>query len=273
MKNKRKITKKFLILIVILISIFIIREKYYDSNFNKQAGGTLYDAGITTPNTNYDLEEIASSNTQIKKIIDNKEKYPKVLLEMLSRNMDMLDYVSGYLDSKGKVTCNNIGEVKKGTVPLLLQYDTRWGYGMYGNDVIAIEGCGPTVVSMVIAGLTGKNNITPYDVAKYAYQNGYYDDGTSWTFFTKGIKHYGIIGTELPLSKERMMSELNDGHPIILSVRKGDFTTTGHIILITGSQDGMFIVNDPNSRERSSTLWSYDRIKNQINNLWACKAE
>lgn len=268
MKNKRKIIKKFLILIVILILIFIIREKYYDSNFNKQAGNTLYDAGITTQNTNYDLEEIASSNTQIRKIIDNKENYPKVLLEMLSRNMDMLDYVSGYLDSKGKVTCNNIGEVKKGTVPLLLQYDTRWGYGMYGNDVIAIEGCGPTSVAMVIAGLTGKNNITPYDVATYAYKNGYYEDGTKWTFFTEGVKKYGINGTEIPLSKERIINELKEGHPVICSVSKGDFTTTGHIIVLTGVNDEMLIVNDPNSKERSSKLWSYERIKNQIRNLW-----
>ena len=63
---------------------------------------------------------------------------------------------------------------------------------MYGNDVIAIEGCDPTSVAMVIAGLTGKNNITPYDVATYAYKNGYYEDGTKCTFFTEGVKKYEI---------------------------------------------------------------------------------
>ena len=220
MKKKTKNIKIFLTVIALLILIFIVREKYYEMKLSMQKENNLNDAQISNQNINntnnindinntYNLEELANRNPQIKKIMHNKEKYPGVLLEMLSRNMDMLQYVSGYLDSKGKVTSSNIGEISRGTVPLLLQYDTRWGYG--------------------------------------------------------------ITGTEIPLSRERMISELEQGHPIICSVGKGDFTTTGHIIVITGVENEMFTVNDPNSKERSSKLWSYERIKNQIKNLWAYK--
>lgn len=181
----------------------------------------------------------------------------------------MTDYVLHYLDSKGQVFSDNIGEVTKNKYPLLLQYDSRWGYGMYGDDVIAINGCGPTSLAIVIAGLTGRNDITPYDIATYSYQNGYYDNGTSWLLFTKGAKHYGIVGTEIPLSKSKMIEELEQGHPIICSMGKGDFTTTGHIITIIGVKDEKFIINDPNSKKRSDMLWSYERIKNQIKNLWS----
>jgi predicted double-glycine peptidase len=49
----------------------------------------------------------------------------------------------------------------------------------------------------------------------------------------------------------------------------GDFTTTGHYIVLTGYEDGEFTVNDPNSIQRSGERWSYDRISGQIRNLWA----
>ena len=80
----------------------------------------------------------------------NKDSYPKILLEMLSRNLDMTDYVLNYLDYKGQVFSNDIGKVTKGKYPLLLQYDTRWGYGMYGDDVIAINGCEMILLLMIL---------------------------------------------------------------------------------------------------------------------------
>ena len=181
----------------------------------------------------------------------------------------MLDYVYKYKENKGKVFANDIGKIERNTVPLLFQYDERWGYGMYGDEVLAIDGCGPTSVAMVIASLTGRNIITPYDVASYAYENGYYKNGTRWNFFTEGVRNYGIVGKELPLIKAKIFKELELGHPIICSMRKGDFTTTGHLIVLARAKNGKLIVNDPNSRERSSKLWSYERIESQIKNLWS----
>ncbi len=52
-------------------------------------------------------------------------------------------------------------------------------------------------------------------------------------------------------------------------MKKGDFTTTGHIITIVGIKNKQFIINDPNSRERSNKLWSYETLEPQIRNLWS----
>ena len=277
--KKRKIKNSIKVLLVIVIIIFLANfissNSYliYRGIYKILNNNTINENIITTEDTKDILKEMAKSDSRINKILENYDEYPEVLLEMLSRNSDMTDYVVNYLDKKGTVTADNIGKVKKGEFSLLLQYDTRWGYGKYGDSVIAISGCGPTVISMVIAGLTGNNSITPYDVAKYSEENGYYDllAGTSWSLFTEGVLEYGIKGTTISLSKSIMISELENGHPIVCSMRKGDFTTTGHIILITGVKDGKFIINDPNSKERSQKLWDYETLEPQIRNLWSFK--
>ena len=149
-------------------------------------------------------------------------------------------------------------------------YDKKWGYGIYGDNVIAINGCGPTSLAMVVAGLTGKNDTTPYDIAKYSYEKGYYTEewGTKWDLMSIGIEPFGIIGKKIVLSKQNLYNELNNGHPLIASMRPGDFTTVGHFIVLTGIKDDKIIVNDPNSRERSAKLWEYDVIAPQIKGLW-----
>lgn len=109
------------------------------------------------------LQTLKKQEPKIQDIIDHFQEYPSELLEMLSKNLDMLDFVLEYPNKKGEVFSDTIGDVKLGTYPLLLQYDPRWGYAFYGDDVIAVNGCGPTCLSMVIAGLTGKNTWIGYN--------------------------------------------------------------------------------------------------------------
>ena len=184
------------------------------------------------------LEEMAKSSEKVRTILDHADQYP------------------------GELT---------GGIPLLLQWDERWGYTVYGDNLIAINGCGPTALAMAAAGLTGDAGITPTRVARYAAEQGYYEGeaGTSWTLMTEGAAAFGVIGQEIGLSRETVFSELESGHPIICSMRPGDFTSTGHFIVLTGTEDGKIRVNDPNSRARSETLWEYARLEPQINNLWA----
>ena len=79
----------------------------------------------------------------------------------------------------------------------------------------------------------------------------------------------GLDVNELPLDENRMKQALEYGNPIVLAMGPGDFTTSGHYIVLTGVQDGLFTVNDPNSPERSAKLWSYEEISGQIRNIWA----
>lgn len=217
------------------------------------------------------LTELAQSNKTVRQVLEQADQYPADLLELLSNNEETADFVLGYTEKKGQVPAEDIGEVASGEIPLLLQWDERWGYTQYGDNMIAINGCGPTVVAMAAAGLTGDNSITPYKVAQYAEEQEYYtgESGTSWELMTQGAVHFGVQGQELGLSEDEILSELESGHPVICSMRPGDFTTTGHFIVLTGVEDGKIRVNDPNSRKRSETLWDYDTLEYQINNLWA----
>lgn len=204
------------------------------------------------------------------KMVEHPEEYPETIMTMLENNIDMLGYVSNYPEKKGHVYSDTIGEIKKGEIPLLLQYDERWGYGIYGDDVIAIEGCAPTSLAMVISYLNNDPSITPYVVANYAYKNGYYVSGigSNWSLMSEGSKYFGISGEEVPLVKSTIYNYLESGYPMIASMGPGDFTRSGHFIVLTGVQDGKIKVNDPNSTVRSNQLWDYDKIESQIKNIW-----
>ena len=220
------------------------------------------------------LAVMALVNPKVREIMANKDQYPEQLIELLKSNEETVDFVFDYLEKKDTTPADTVGEVVQGQIPLLLQWDESWGYAFYADDMIAVNGCGPTAIAMVAAGLTGDNTVTPYKVAQFSAENGYYagDSGTSWTLMTDGAQQFGIYGEEMGLSEGEVFSALENGHPIICSMRPGDFTTTGHFIVLTGLEDGKIRVNDPNSRVRSERLWDYSRLEYQINNLWVYTA-
>lgn len=275
---KRKV-KTFFITVGIIILIVIIYNQW--NNFNDYyLNNEMIDQSNNndlSSNINYDeltilerLEKLSTQDNRINSIIDHYDDYPEELLDMLSRNIEMIDFVVDYPEKQGQVYSDNVGKITKGTIPLLLQWDKRWGYAYYGKSSIAISGCGPTALSMVIVGLTGDNTITPYEVATFSERNGYYlaGSGTSWSLMTEGANHYGVMAKEISLSKNRIFEALEKGHPIICSVKEGDFTTTGHFIVLVSIKNGKIEVHDPNSISRSEVLWDYERLEYQIKNLW-----
>ncbi len=201
---------------------------------------------------------------------DTSGTWPESLQALLERHPDALEFVEGYPDHKDDAPAETIGDVVQGQFPLLLQWDARWGYARYGDDLLAVTGCGPTCLAMAAAGLTGDNAITPAAVAEQAQRDGYWVDGvTSWGLMTDGCRAWGLVSEELPPTETAVTGALDEGRPIICSVRPGDFTTTGHFILLAGLEEEGLRVNDPNSPQNSDRLWTYDELEPQIRNLWA----
>ena len=89
---------------------------------------------------------------------------------------------------------------------------------------------------------------------------------------TEGAAFFGVQGRELALDENRIFETLEQGQPIICSVRPGDFTKGGHFLVLVGVEDGKIRVNDPNSRIRSEKLWDYETLAPQIKSLWAFTA-
>ena len=230
---------------------------------------------------------VKGNDLQIKRVVEaiSRSKQPLIcagggvwladakeeLLELAVRNPETVDFVADYPQEKDRPPAETVEEAEQGSIPLLLQWDPRWGCAQYGDGPMALNGCGPTALSMVICGLTGDGTATPYAVAQYAQEMGYYVDGvgTSWELMSAGGTHFGVTARELPLSQSVMENALAAGEPIICSVGPGDFTTSGHFIVLSGLEDGKFQVRDPNRHSTSEKLWDYDTLAGQITNLWA----
>ena len=162
-------------------------------------------------------------------------------------------------------------EEKEQKYPLFLQWDKRWGYEEYGDFNIALSGCGPTTLAMAAVTLTGDMAITPDKVAEFSMKNGYYIEGTgtAWSLMSEGCENFDIRAEEIALEEYVMKNQLDEGKVIICSVRKGDFTSQGHFILIYDYDENGFRVNDPNCIYRSSISWKFETLKPQIRILWA----
>ena len=223
-----------------------------------------------------ELIKLAGEYSDVKTILKNVGDYPDELLELIVRNPEtikfVLDYPNKYPAVDDDSSIDITQEYKEGDIPLFLQWDQRWGYYNYGNSPIGLSGCGPTVLSMVIVALTGDTEKNPKFVSDFSYENGYFVEGSgsSWSLMTDGAESFGLNSTVLPLSEKAIKSNLREGNPIVVSLRPGDFTTTGHFIVLTGITDeGKITVHDPNSIERSNKEWDIDVFMKQSKNLWA----
>lgn len=226
------------------------------------------------------LETLKSSRAdlsdKIQFIIDNQKAYPENLIKLVSKVPETIDFALEYPFKRGQSNSKVVDiskDYENGKIPLLFQWDDRWGYVSYGDDIIALDGCGPTCLSMVAVGLTGNVKWTPVRVARVSEQNGHYvaGTGTAWTLMYEGCKQLGLEAKVIGLSEQEMAAELKAGRPIIASMAPGDFTDAGHFIVFTDYKDGKFYVNDPNSKKNSEVGWEYERIKTQIKNMWSYK--
>ena len=202
--------------------------------------------------------------------------WPDKLITLMEKNPETADYVLHYPLKKDTSFEIDLSEhIGSTQVPLLLQWDERWGYTKYGREMMGLSGCGPTCLSMVCIYLLDDPQYSPRYIADFAIQNGYCvpGNGSAWTLISEGGEKLGLDVTELPLDENRIIRNLEAGNPIICVMGPGDFTSTGHFIVMTDYVDGKIIVNDPNSPNRSKTLWDFDAIKDQIRNLWACRVE
>ena len=80
---------------------------------------------------------------------------------------------------------------------------------------------------------------------------------------------YGIKATEPRMTERAVKAELDKGNILICAMGPGDFTVSGHFIVIYGYDDNGFQINDPNCVARSRKVWTFEEIKDQIKKIWA----
>jgi hypothetical protein len=197
--------------------------------------------------------------------------YPETLIELYGKNADAREYVLDYPEKKDVSYDINLDEYKNCTdVPLLMQWDERWGYGTYSGEIFGRSACGPTCLSMAAIYLLGDTDMNPKWMADFATENGYSTNGsgTAWALFSTGAAQLGIQVSNISLNEDAMKQALDEGGLIACIVGPGDFTDGGHYILIKGYDEDGFIINDSNSYTNSAKRWSFETLYPQIRNLW-----
>ena len=220
------------------------------------------------------LYRLAPQDWRLIEILNHKEAYSDDTLKALGNNLELLDFICSY-DSAEKTANGGFTEAELAAPhPRLMQWDSRWGYVNYGSGPIGVTGCGPTCLSMVALSLTGNADATPDAIAADSLKCGFYTPGagSTWTLISEGCADFGLIARELPLWEDKMKDALDTGEQIICCVGPGDFTLSGHFIVVYDYTEEGFRVNDPNSNLRSEKIWPYSVLQAQISNLWALSA-
>lgn len=230
-----------------------------------------------------ELRTLYETYPQIETILLNMQDYPDWLLEHMIAQPETIDWVVEYPEymKKSEEEINQIAlepvgleqYEMHGQIPIFYQWTSTWGYAKYGEEQIAIDGCGPTCLAMVAVGLTGDTSYTPKKVADISMEIGTYlpDTGTTWDLMEKGPAQMGFQSWQMKSwSASAILQELESGHPVICSMKEGTFTTQGHFIVLAGvTEDGKVLVNDPNSKVRTQTKWDAQELLDQTKGMWA----
>lgn len=268
LKNKYKNIIILTVIIVLILALAFCVNTCIDSKSKvEEALPSTIVAETTEQPTSSPIESFAKEHNL------SISEWPNELLDLLNRNPETEEFVLNYPLKKDLKPEIDLSEYENAeSVPLFMQWDERWGYAPYGDDMIAISGCGPTCLSMVSVYLLHDTTYNPKYVAEFSEENGYCipGDGSSWTLISEGGKQLGLNVTELNLQEDIIIQNLESGNPIICIMGRGDFTDGGHYIVLTDYIDGKFKVNDPNSKIRSEKLWSFQELESQISNLWVC---
>ena len=252
MKNKKK---GYIIAAVMILTVLILVV----------LDNTVFRSEVQNAQPGF-FESLLSHEQQTEK------DYSQELDALLDRNPEAAEFVADYplyKNGSGEYSMTEFENLS--SLPHFIQWDTRWGYEEYAGSLMGLSGCGPVCLSMVAVYLLEDLSLDPLYIAAFAEENGYAEknNGTKWTLMSKGAEKLGLRSSELPLHKQTMIKELEEGRPIICIMGAGDFTSSGHFIVLTDYTEEGFSVLDPNSKNRSEQKWTYERIEKQIRNLWS----
>ena len=221
-RKKRKRGRGRVLILVVLLALIV---------FGVFARGIFTSGKTTTEHAQRELHTYAEQHET------SLADYPDALVQLYARNPDARDFVRDYPKKKDltpTIDLSNLSGSK--TVPLLLQWDERWGYREYNESIIGLAGCGPTCLSMATIYLTGDTTKDPLWMCRFAEQNQFNvpGSGSKWALISEGGRMLGLDVTQIPLDKDRIYRNLDVGNPIIVVVGPGDFTTDGHFLVLTG---------------------------------------
>ena len=166
------------------------------------------------------------------------------------------------------------------------QGDSKWGDVLYAVDgessTIKSAGCGPTAMADIIASLVSPY-VDPLTLASWSRMHGYkvYKSGTSYSFPVAVAQAYGVSCVRLNLSNvygkpnnnvhNVALEQLKSGNWLLACMGKGNWTSSGHYIIIYGYDEktGLVHINDPASNKANRACNTFALLRKQVKYYWA----
>ena len=164
-----------------------------------------------------------------------------------------------------------------------LQTDPRWGsldYSAAGEKTtIAASGCGPTAMAMVLA-TWADAKVTPETECAWALAHGYKapHQGTYYGYFEEAGRRYGLktyrlnysnlYGNDKSAYHAQAKDAMDRGDLVIACMGKGNWTRSGHYVLVWKVDGNVIFINDPASTKPVRTRGAYSLFKQQVKYYW-----
>lgn len=163
------------------------------------------------------------------------------------------------------------------------QTDPRWKNKDYSapgeRTTIGASGCGPTAMAMVLA-TWADPAVTPETECAWALAHGYKapNQGTYYGYFAKAAARYGlncrmlngvsIYGNARSIFHEQAAKALEAGGLVIACMGPGNWTRSGHYVLVWQIDGDTIRINDPASTLERRTAGSYALFCQQVKYYW-----
>ena len=240
-KNNR--FKKFIIFVFIAILVLYLYKNYNTIILN--GANFISDLSNKLNIHSYDYKIIKQ---------DKNDKYTGIGQEKVSGE-------DGYF-----TTFTTVNEHKKTYKEYKQNGESSWSNKEYWGDTMAENGCGITVMSIILSGY-GKD-YTPEDLREKYYPVMNYERLSNELSSTFGIKNSDFYYDSVHLSDEKIIEHLETNRPIVVCVwnkpKNNRWTTASHYMaLLATDGDNMVYVSNPNGLEndiKSSGWYDIDEV-------------
>lgn len=229
--NKRKLDKKRIVIFILFILIIVYLYINFVNNISI----------FSDISQKFNISNFFGDYKVIKK--DTNKNYPGIGQEKV-KNKD------GYF-----TTFTTEDNYKKTYIEYKQNGDSSWSNNEYWGGTMAENGCGITVMSIILSGY-GKD-YTPEDLRKMYYPVMDYEKFSSELSTTFGIKNSDFYYDSEHLSDKSIIEHLQTNRPIIVCVWNNPtdnrWTTASHyMVLLAADDNNMVYVSNPNGLENDS---------------------
>lgn len=224
MKRKKKnYLKRFLIIIGLIIGIICFRSIYMSAHDKISSIFSVSDYKIIKQDKNDDYSGFGQ------------------------KRMKSQD---GYF-----TTFTTVEENKKTYIEYKQNGNASWSKNKYWDGTMEENGCGITVMSIILSGYGKKE--TPEDLRQKYYPVLDYEKLSSELLNSFGIENSDFLFDSVHLSKDNIISHLKTNRPIIICVwnkpKDNRWTTSSHYMALLACDDkGKVYVSNPNGGENDS---------------------